>query len=33
MATIENTQQRFDLIVLGSGAGGFAAAATAARRG
>ncbi|MFJ3107463.1 FAD-dependent oxidoreductase [Pseudomonas putida] len=33
MATTDETQHRFDLVVLGSGAGGFAAAATAARRG
>lgn len=33
MATLEPTQHSFDLVVLGSGAGGFAAAATAARRG
>ncbi|MGO3983007.1 FAD-dependent oxidoreductase [Pseudomonas sp. SAS7] len=33
MATLEHLQHSFDLVVLGSGAGGFAAAATAARRG
>lgn len=33
MATLEHIQHSFDLVVLGSGAGGFAAAATAARRG
>ncbi|MCE5995221.1 FAD-dependent oxidoreductase [Pseudomonas sp. NY15349] len=33
MPTLEHAQHSFDLVVLGSGAGGFAAAATAARRG
>ena len=33
MTTLEHTRNSFDLVVLGSGAGGFAAAATAARRG
>ncbi|WP_409322402.1 FAD-dependent oxidoreductase [Pseudomonas putida] len=33
MTTLEHTHNSFDLVVLGSGAGGFAAAATAARRG
>lgn len=33
MATVEHTQHSFDLVVLGSGAGGFAAAATAACQG
>ncbi|WP_423770611.1 FAD-dependent oxidoreductase [Pseudomonas sp. NLJ1] len=33
MPTHEHTQHNFDLVVLGSGAGGFTAAATAARRG
>jgi len=33
MATLEHTQHSVDLVVLGSGAGGLAAAATAACRG
>lgn len=33
MPTLEHAQHNFDLVVLGSGAGGFATAATAARRG
>ena len=33
MPTHEHAQHNFDLVVLGSGAGGLTAAATAARRG
>lgn len=33
MPTLELAQHNFDLVVLGSGAAGFATAATAARRG